>query len=175
MSQESVLYQELEKLDLNEIKKIATLWNIHKLPGKDKKSTILGLMEVFQSEFYLKGVLEKFSPLQVNIITSILKNKGVMTLGEIARKVNIPPINIEMELNVLRKYYLVYQRKNRERLTNNLDKYHAYEEFVKLIKVETNQKSEKFKFSIEKSLHKATYAEIPTEWKEAIGAKKQDS
>ncbi|MDZ4726827.1 MAG: helicase [Leptospira sp.] len=175
MSQESVLYQELEKLDLNEIKKIATLWNIQKLPGKDKKSTIHGLMEVFQSEFYLKGVLEKFSPLQVNIITSILKNKGVMTLGEIARKVNIPPINIEMELNVLRKYYLVYQRKNRERLTNNLDKYHAYDEFVKLIKVDINQKGEKFKFSTERALHKATYAEIPNEWKEAIGAKKQDS
>ncbi|MCZ8158231.1 MAG: helicase [Leptospira sp.] len=175
MSQESVLYQELEKLDLNEIKKIATLWNIQKLPGKDKKSTIHGLMEVFQSEFYLKGVLEKFSPLQVNIITSILKNKGVMTLGEISRKVNIPPINIEMELNVLRKYYLVYQRKNRERLTNNLDKYHAYDEFFKLIKVESNPKGEKFKFSIEKSLHKATYAEIPSEWKEALGAKKHEN
>ncbi len=175
MSQESVLYQELEKLDLNEIKKIATLWNIQKLPGKDKKYTILGLMEIFQNEFYLKGVLEKFTPLQVNILTSILKNKGVMTLGEISRKVNIPPINVEMELNVLRKYYLVYQRKNRERLTNNLDKYHAYDEYLKLIKVESNPKGEKFKFSIEKSLNKSTYAEIPNEWKEATGAKKQDT
>ncbi|TGN20764.1 helicase-associated domain-containing protein [Leptospira idonii] len=175
MSQESVLYQELEKLDLNEIKKIATLWNIQKLPGKDKKSTILGLMEIFQNEFYLKGVLEKFTPLQVNILTSILKNKGVMTLGEISRKVNIPPINVEMELNVLRKYYLVYQRKNRERLTNNLDKYHAYDEYLKLIKVESNPKGEKFKFSIEKSLNKSTYAEIPNEWKDATGAKKQDT
>ncbi|TGK85424.1 helicase [Leptospira bourretii] len=172
MSQETVLYQELEKLDLNEIKKIASLWNIQKIPGKDKKSTILGLMEIFQNEFYLKGVLEKFTPLQVNILTSILKNKGVMTLGEISRKVNIPPINVEMELNVLRKYYLLYQRKNRERLTNNLDKYHTYDEYLKLIKVETNPKGEKFKFSIEKALHKSTLAELPEEWKEAVGAKK---
>ncbi|EMY69253.1 hypothetical protein [Leptospira vanthielii] len=172
MSQETVLYQELEKLDLNEIKKIASLWNIQRIPGKDKKSTILGLMETFQNEFYLKGILEKFTPLQVNILTSILKNKGVMTLGEISRKVNIPPINVEMELNVLRKYYLLYQRKNRERLTNNLDKYHTYDEYLRLIKVETNPKGEKFKFSIEKALHKSTLAELPEEWKEVVGAKK---
>jgi len=172
MAQESVLYQELEKLEINDLKKIAGLWNLAKLPGKDKKGHILGLMETFQDEFYLKGVLEKFSPLQVTILTGILKSKGVMTLGEISRKVNIPPINVEMELGVLRKYYLIYQRKNRERLTNNLDKYHTYEEIQKHIKVEVNHKGEKFQYTIEKALQKTLPSEISPDWRDALGIKK---
>ncbi len=174
MSQESVLYQELDKLDLGELKKISGLWNITKTLGKDKKSIVLSLIDHFQDEFFLKGVLEKFSALQVTILTSILKNKGVMTLGEISRKVNIPPINVEMELNVLRKYYLIYQRKNRERLTNNLDKYHAYDEIYKHTKVEVNSKGEKFQFSIEKHFHKLPFNEIPNGFREALGAKKSE-
>jgi hypothetical protein len=175
MSNESVLYQELEKLDMAELKKTAQLWNLPKFPAsKDKKSGILYLIESFQDDFYLKWVLEKFSTLQVTIISNILKNKNVMTLGEISRKVNIPPINIEMELNVLRKYFLVYQRKNRERLTNNLDKYHFYEEISSLIKIEQNLKGEKFKLSIEKELSKSDDA-IPEEWLHAQGVKKADS
>jgi hypothetical protein len=171
MSKESVLYQELEKLDMAELKKTAQLWNLPKFPAsKDKKTAILYLFESFQDEFYLKWVLEKFSTVQVTIISNILKNKNVMTLGEISRKVNIPPINVEMELNVLRKYFLVYQRKNRERLTNNLDKYHFYEEIASVIKVEQNLKSEKFKISIDKEVSKPDSI-ISKEWLEAQGVK----
>lgn len=111
MEQESILIQELSKLDLNELKKIATIWNISKTSGKDKKSLNHLLYESFQDEFHLRGVLEKLSPLQVTIYSLILKNKNVQTLGEIVRKVALQAINVEMELNVLRKYLLVYQRK----------------------------------------------------------------
>ncbi|MCB1191475.1 MAG: helicase [Leptospiraceae bacterium] len=163
--EESVLVQELNKLDLPEIKKITSIWNINQLSVQDKESSIDELTSALLNEFYLKGVLEKLTPLQVTILTLILKNKGVQTLGEIVRKVSLPPLNVEMELGVLRKYYLVYQRKNRERLTNNLDKYHAFEEISNLIKLDTNAKGDKFKFSIQKFITNKSMSDISETWK----------
>ena len=146
MANESVLHQEISKLELAELKKIANIWNPPKFNGREKKTAINQLINAFQAAFLLKGVLEKLTPIQVTIFTHILKNKNVQTLGEIVRKVNLPALNVEMELGVLRKYHLVYQRKNRERLTNNLDKYHSYEEISNLTKLDYNLKSEKFKW-----------------------------
>lgn len=162
--EESVLTQELNKLDLPEIKKITSIWNINEISIKDKSTSINELTSALVNEFYLKGVLEKLTPLQVTILTLILKNKGVQTLGEIVRKVALPPLNVEMELGVLRKYYLVYQRKNRERLTNNLDKYHAFEEISNLIKLDTNAKGEKFKFSLQKYMGNKSVSDISQDW-----------
>lgn len=161
---DSVLIQELSKLDMNELKKLAHIWNISKYSGKDKRNTILYLAECFQNEFYLKGILEKLTPIQVNIFSLILKNKNVHTLGEIVRKVNLQAINVEMELNVLRKYFLVYQRKNRERLTNNLDKYHAYEEIACVVQLDSNAKGEKFKHTLAKEYHKYPIENISDKW-----------
>jgi predicted transcriptional regulator len=175
MENESILIQELSKLELAELKKIAAVWNPPKFSGKDKKSSVNQLFHAFQDEFLLKGVLEKLTPIQVTIFTHILKNKNVQTLGEIVRKVNLPALNVEMELNVLRKYNLVYQRKNRERLTNNLDKYHVYDEIANLIKLDYNLKSEKYKLSIDKTHLKYTLETIPQEWKVGLGIKKIDS
>jgi hypothetical protein len=175
MTKDKVLYQELEKLDMVELKKTALLWNLPKFPAKDKKSSIEYLMASFVDEFYLKGVLEKFSALQVTIISNILKAKNVMTLGEISRKVNIPPINVEMELNVLRKYFLLYQRKNRERLTNNLDKYHFYEDIASIVKTDLNTKGEKFRISLEKDLAKAEPSYFHKDWLDVLGVKKADA
>ncbi|MEM7179444.1 MAG: helicase [Spirochaetota bacterium] len=162
--QESILIQELSKLDMNELKKLANIWNISKYSGKDKKTMIRYLADCFQDEFYLKGILEKLTPIQVNIFSLILKNKNVQTLGEIVRKVALQAINVEMELNVLRKYFLVYQRKNRERLTNNLDKYHAYEEIAKIVQLDHNTKGEKFKHSLAKEYAKLPVGEISPVW-----------
>jgi hypothetical protein len=59
-----------------------------------------------KDEFYLKGVLEKLSATQVTIYTSILKSRSsILTLGEIARRISMPPVNAEMELAVLKRYY----------------------------------------------------------------------
>ena len=175
MTKETVLTQELLKLELAELKKIASLWNMPKLAAKDKKAFAAQLMKIFQDDFQLKGVLEKLSPLQVTIYTAILKNKNVMTLGEIARKITLPPINVEMELNVLKKHFLVYQRKNRERLTNNLDKYHAYEEIAPLVKVDHNAKGEKYRIFLEKELKKLKSPEINPAIVSALGLKKGSS
>ncbi|MBE7412731.1 MAG: helicase [Leptospiraceae bacterium] len=175
MEKDGTLIQELEKLDLPELKKAAVLWNLQKFSGKDKKTSIKQLTEAFSDEFFLKGVLEKLTPIQVTIYTSILKNKNVLTLGEIVRKTTLPPLNAEMELNVLRKYCLVYQRKNRERLTNNLDKYHAYEEIAQSVKIEQNVKSEKYKISLDKILSKLTEEEIDSHWIKLLSLKKKFS
>ncbi|MDX1960355.1 MAG: helicase [Leptospiraceae bacterium] len=175
MENESVLVQELSKLDLVELKKIAGIWNVQKFTGKDKKHSLSQLISTFKDEFLLKGILEKLTPLQVTIFTQILKNKNVQTLGEIVRKVNLPPLNVEMELSVLRKYNLLYQRKNRERLTNNLDKYHAYEEIASLIKLDLNQKGEKFRLGFDRQLSKLPVASISTDFAKSIGVKKIES
>lgn len=175
MTKDKVLYQELEKLDMVELKKTALLWNLPRFPVKNKRTTIEYMMSCFVDEFYLKGILEKFSALQVTIIANVLKNKNVMTLGEISRKVNIPPINVEMELNVLRKYFLLYQRKNRERLTNNLDKYHFYEDIAEIIKTDLNTKGEKFRISLEKDLAKVEPSYFHKEWLDVLEVKKADT
>ncbi|HNF16508.1 MAG TPA: helicase, partial [Leptospiraceae bacterium] len=175
METESVLYQELNRQEIAELKKIAALWNIPKFGGKDKKQSVQQLYQALQDEFLLKGVLEKLTPIQVSILTQILKNKNVQTLGEIIRKVNLPPLNVEMELGVLRKYSLVYQRKNRERLTNNLDKYHAFEEIAGHVKLDTNQKGEKFRLSLEKNYIKPVLKNISHNYIKALGLKKAES
>lgn len=119
-----------------------------------------------EDEFYLKGVLEKLSPTQVTIYTSLLKSKGnVLTLGEIARKISMPPVNAEMELGVLKRYFLLYQRKNRERLTNNLDRYHHYPESGSLVRMDTNEKGQKFKLNLSQILDKDN---LPAAWKKVL-------
>lgn len=169
MSEENVLQLELEKLDVASLKRIAQLWNLSKL-GKDKKAIIKNIIAGMQDDFYLKGVLEKLSATQVTIYTSILKSKStILTLGEISRKISMPPVNAEMELGVLKRYFLVYQRKNRERLTNNLDKYYFYPESGSNVKLDLNDKGQKFKLSLPKILQ--AKEKVTPEWKKAIGSK----
>jgi len=169
MSEENVLQLELDKLDINALKKVAQAWNIQKL-GKDKKAIIKCIILGMQDEFYLKGILEKLSSTQVFIYTSILKSKSsILTLGEISRKISLPPVNTEMELGVLKRYFLVYQRKNRERLTNNMDKYYFYPETGNNVRLETNEKKEKFKQSLPVLLKNDT--ESLALWKKTLKAK----
>jgi hypothetical protein len=172
---ENVLITELSKLEISDLKKIATHWNIPKFSAKDKRTSINQLLIAFTDEFLLKGILEKLTPIQVTIFTQILKNKQVQTLGEIVRKTGLPSLNAETELGVLRKYNLIYQRKNRERLTNNLDKYHAYPEIAELIKMDINNKGEKFKLSLDKVLPKTPIKTISPDWIKQLNLKKPDS
>ncbi|MCB1173364.1 MAG: helicase-associated domain-containing protein [Leptospiraceae bacterium] len=166
MPEENVLALELDKLDSNGLKRLGRLWNLAKL-GADKKSLTKNIVQTMQDEFYLKGVLEKLSATQVTIYTSILKAKSsVLTLGEIARKIGMPPVNAEMELGVLKRYYLVYQRKNRERLTNNLDKYHYYPESGDVVRMDTNEKAQKFRLQIGKVLQRRD--SVPREWQKLL-------
>lgn len=166
MSEENVLYTELDKLDIAGLKRVAQVWNIPKI-GKDKKSIITAILEAMQDEFYVRGVLEKLSTTQVTIYTSILKSKNnILTLGEISRKLSLQPSNTEMELGVLKRYFLVYQRKNRERLTNSMDKYYFYPESGNLVRLDTNEKSQKFKQSLAKVFQ--AREGYPEEWKSAV-------
>jgi len=167
MAEEKILQSELEKLDVPGLKRVAQVWNVTKI-GKDKKTIVKHLIQCMQDEFYLKGVLEKLSATQVTIYTSILKSKSnILTLGEIARKISMPPVNAEMELGVLKRYFLVYQRKNRERLTNNLDKYYYYPESGDIVRLDTNEKGQKFRLSLPKVI---STTGVAPEWKKFTGA-----
>lgn len=163
MSEENVLQLELEKLDVAGLKRVAQVWNITKI-GKDKKSITGSIIEAMQDEFYLKGVLEKLSSTQVTIYTSILKSRtNILTLGEISRKISLPPVNAEMELGVLKRYFLAYQRKNRERLTNSMDKYYYYPETGDNVVLEANDKGQKFNIDLS-SVLKEKKDNPPEEW-----------
>jgi hypothetical protein len=173
MSEENVLQLELDKLDLAALKRVANVWNLPKI-GKDKKAIVKNIIESMQDEFQIKSILEKLSPTQVIIYTSILKSKKtILTLGEISRKISMPPVNAEMELGVLKRYFLVYQRKNRERLTNNLDKYYHYVESGQHVKLEHNDKGDKFRLSLVKFLQGLD--QVPDIWLKALGIKKKGS
>lgn len=169
MAEENVLQLELDKLDVAGLKRIAQLWNIPKT-GKDKKTIIKSVVAGMQDEFHLKGVLEKLSATQVTIYTSILKSKSsILTLGEISRKISMPPVNTEMELGVLKRYFLVYQRKNRERLTNNLDKYYYYPESGQNVRLDSNDKGQKFRLNLGRVLQ--AQEKMPAEWKKVLGGR----
>ena len=169
MAEENILQAELDKLDVAGLKRIAQLWNISP-GGKDKKAIIKKIVQGMQDDFHLKGVLEKLSATQVTIYTSILKSKAtILTLGEISRRISLPPVNTEMELGVLKRYYLVYQRKNRERLTNNLDKYYYYPESGQHVALDLNDKGQKFKLSLPRVLQ--SRGNVPAEWKKVLGVK----
>ncbi len=173
MAEENVLQLELEKLDIAGLKRVAQVWAIPGI-GKDKKTIIKNLINGIQDEFYLKGVLEKLSATQVTIYTSILKSKSnILTLGEISRKISLPPVNTEMELGVLKRYMLVYQRKNRERLTNSLDKYYFFPESGKNVRMEVNDKGQKFRVNLAKVLQgRTTFHPF---WQKKLGMKKADT
>lgn len=133
--EENPLLTELIKLDGNTLKRLLNIWNIKKLP-KDKKGQIKSIISAMEDEFYVKGILEKLSAIQIQIYLEIISQPELMlTLGEIAKKFSLPPTSAEMELGVLKRYFLVYQRKNRERLTNTLDRYYAYPQSAKTIKI----------------------------------------
>lgn len=145
MSEENPLLSELLKLDGNTFKRLLNVWNIKKIP-KDRKGQIKQIISAMEDEFYVKGILEKLSSIQVQIYLEIISSPDkVLTLGEIAKKFSLPPNSTEMELGVLKRYFLVYQKKNRERLTNTLDRYYAYPQSAKVIQYQTNQNGEKFR------------------------------
>ena len=172
MIEDNVLQLELDKLDVSGLKRVAQVWNLINI-GKDKKTIIKNIINGMQDEFFLKGVLEKLSATQVTILTSILKSKSsILTLGEISRKISLPPVNTEMELGVLKRYFLVYQRKNRERLTNSLDKYYFFPESGDIVKIDTNEKGQKFRLSLTKILQsKPTLHDF---WLKTFGIKKSN-
>ena len=133
--EENPLLTELIKLDGNTLKRLLNIWNIKKVP-KDKKGQIKVLMTTMENEFFVKGILEKLSAIQIQIYLEIISQEEMMlTLGEIAKRFSLPPNSAEMELGVLKRYFLVYQRKNRERLTNTLDRYYAYPQSAQTIKI----------------------------------------
>lgn len=172
MAEEKILQLELERLDVSGLKRVAQVWNITGI-GKDKKTIIKNLISGMQNEFNLKGILEKLSSTQVTIYTHILKSKpNIPTLGEISRKISLPPVNTEMELGVLKRYYLVYQRKNRERLTNNLDKYYFYDESGSMVRMDLNDRGQKFRIGLADELQ--TRKSMADFWKKSLGIKKND-
>ncbi|MCB1146453.1 MAG: helicase, partial [Leptospiraceae bacterium] len=163
-----MLLEELNKLDKDQLARIAEIWGVPKIPS-EKKSIINILKKVSVDEYYIKLILEKLTPVQVKIYSLIVASKSTLTLGEISRKVLLQPINVEKELMVIKHLMLVYQRKNRERITNNLDKYFPFEEIRALVSVDTNQNGEKFQLSIKKEIEQKGIDVLEPKYRSALG------
>ncbi|MDH4200159.1 MAG: helicase [Spirochaetia bacterium] len=163
-----MLNEELNKLEIEQLKRIAEIWDIDKIPG-DKKAIIQTLINTSADIYFLKGVLEKLTPLQVQIYAIIVESKSILTLGEISRKIKLLPINVEKELAVLKHLMLVYQRKNRERITSNLDKYYPFEEIREIVKVDTNENGHKLIFSIEKEMTSISREDLDSRYLKILG------
>ena len=159
-----MIKEELEKLESEQLVRMAEIWGIKKKISH-KRDIMASLTAVSQDEYFLKNILEKLTPLQVQIYAIIIGSRNILTLGEISRKIRILPINVEKELAVLKHLMLVYQRKNRERITSNLDKYYPYEGIRDLVSIEENVNSEKIKYSIKKETEKQDIEDIDSEYK----------
>ncbi|MES0491762.1 MAG: helicase-associated domain-containing protein [Leptospirales bacterium] len=163
-----MLREELEKVEVEHLKRIADIWGLVKIPN-DKTTLVNRLIETAKDEYFLKGVLEKLTPLQVQIYSIMVASKNVLTLGEISRKIRILPINVEKELAVLKHLMLTYQRKNRERITSNLDKYYPFEEIRNIISIEDNENGEKIKYSIKRDIETKGTDELDSEYLAYLG------
>jgi len=165
-----MITEELNKLDIEQIKRIASIWGLTKVP-QDKKALIQNLANIAIDEYYLKGVLEKLTPLQVTIYAIIVTSKTILTLGEISRKIRLLPINVEKELSVLKHLMLVYQRKNRERITSNLDKYYPFETIQDVVKIDYNENGDRLRYSINKDIDSSEFENIDTAYLKLVEAK----
>ncbi|MBS0619426.1 MAG: helicase-associated domain-containing protein [Spirochaetes bacterium] len=170
MSWRSVLLEELGKLEKEQLLRVAEVWGLTKPPG-DKRALVQLLSKMFIDPYFLKTVLEKLTPLQVKIFAVILNNKQILTLGEISRKIQLQPINVEKELAVLKHIMLLYQKKNRERITHNLDKYIAFDEFRKIVSTDGNSRGEKFQISIRREVEQTGDDEYDPKYLALLGGK----
>ncbi len=164
-----MLTEELNKLEAEQLKRIAEIWGLPKIPV-EKRAIINTLHKAATDEYFLKGVLEKLTPLQVKIYSVIVASKTVLTLGEISRKLHIQPINAEKELVVLKNLMLVYQMKNRERITNNLDKYYPFERIREIVCIDVNARGEKFHISLKRELEIGNLESYDPKYIESLGA-----
>ena len=165
-----MLLEELGKLEKDQLLRVAEVWNLLKPPA-DKRALVSLLYKTFTDQYFLKGVLEKLTPLQVKIFSVILGTKQILTLGEISRKVQLQPINVEKELAVLKHLMLLYQKKNRERITNNLDKYIAFDEFRAIVSIDGNPRAEKFMISIRREVEATPVEEFDQKYLTLLGGK----
>jgi hypothetical protein len=165
-----VLLEELGKLEKEQLLRVAEVWGIPKPPA-DKRALIQLLVKTFVDPYFLKTVLEKLTPLQVKIFAVILSSKQVLTLGEVSRKIQLQPINVEKELAVLKHIMLLYQKKNRERITHNLDKYIAFDEFRKLVSTDGNPRGEKFQISIRREVEQTEVDDYDQKYLAILGGK----
>ncbi|MDH5720093.1 MAG: helicase-associated domain-containing protein [Spirochaetia bacterium] len=163
-----MIVEELEKLETEQISRIAEIWGISK-DITDRKRLIQAINETTTNAYFLKGILEKLTPVQVKIYSVIIESRSILTLGEISRKIHMQPINVEKELTVLRHLMLVYLRKNRERITSNLDKYYPFEDIRKIIKIKNNDNGEIFRFSLEKEIPLLAPENLDKEYQKIIG------
>lgn len=164
-----MLTEELEKLNAEQLARVAEIWAVS-TRAKSKKALITLLTKTVVDDYFLKGVLEKLTPVQVQIYALMVTNRSIMTLGEISRKIKIQAINVEKELAVLKHLMLVVQRKNRERITSNLDKYIPIEEIKKLVHVDTNDQGEMFQISIKREIEKFGVNSLSPEYRKKVGA-----
>lgn len=162
-----MLIEELNRLTPEQLIRVCEIWGPAAKIPKDKRSLVTLLKKTILDEFYLKGVLEKLTPIQVQIYSVLIASKSTLTLGEVSRRIRMQPINVEKELAVLKHLMLVYQRKNRERITSNLDKYFPYEEIREIVSISENNHGEKFKLSVIKIIDQGT--ELDPKYKKLLG------
>lgn len=165
-----MLPEELGKLEKEQLLRVAEVWSIPKPPA-DKRAILQLLLKTFVDPYHLKTVLEKLTPLQVKIFAVILNTKQILTLGEISRKIQLQPINVEKELAVLKHIMLLYQKKNRERITNNLDKYIPFDEFRALVSTDGNSRGEKFQVTIRREVEQTEPQDIDPKYLTILGGK----
>lgn len=163
-----MLKEELQLLDIQQIYNILSVWGIKTNPVT-KPATIKLFLQVVVNEFHIKTTLERLTPLQVEILALLLKSKGSLTLGEFSRKLKIPIINIEQELAVMKHLMFVIHKKNRERLTANLDKYYLIAEIQPFLSKNVNQSGKFFQLSIRRGVSTIKYKNLSSGYQKILG------
>lgn len=136
--------KELEWLSDKDFKHLYEFWSVANSGLNDKNGRLQEIISRTENNFLLHNALEGLSKIELKILLYMSKFKNGITLGEISKKLFIPPQTLEVELQSLRFYGFLYLRRNRERLTNTRDKYYLFDHLINRIKIPIREGNDNF-------------------------------
>ncbi len=124
---EVIFEKELDWLSERDFNQLLRFWGIEASQEKKRTEYFEEITLRSQNRYLLLNSLEGLSKIELKILLYVAEFPDGCTLGEISKKLFIPPQTLEVELQSLRQFGFVYLRRNRERLTNIRDKYYLFD------------------------------------------------
>ncbi len=123
----------IKKMKQEDLDVLAGLLNLKK--GKDK-DIITSMLSISG----LSSLLSRLSSIELELIKIVYNKNESMTFGDIEKNLNIPIPEIERITENLCQKLLITRIKNRQMLTNKLDKIYRLKEISDLLNVSDNEK-----------------------------------
>lgn len=144
--------KELEWLNDKEFQQLIDFWGLEEHRDKSRDEILDLVIERSQNDYLLRNSLENLTKIELKILLYVAGCEEGSNLGDVSKKLFIPPQTLEVELQNLRQNGFLYLRRNRERLTNIRDKYYLFDHFVSKLNIPIREERENYLFQDAMSL-----------------------